>query len=162
MLTLLVKALRDFQRRPLRTFLTVLGITLGVAGLVAINHTGHNLASAQRETYAGARQPDFVVFVSQISPTLVDLVARQENVDQVDTRMVRTTRTSTGTGWFSTRLVGIEDFGEMPLSQLQLIEGSYPQRGQVVYDIGAREVLGIEKLVGGMVILVGVYLARRQ
>ncbi len=144
MITLLVKALRDIQRRPLRTVLTIVGIMLGVAGLVAINHTGHNLADAQRETYAGARQPDITVFVSQISPTLVDLVARQENVQTVDTRMVRTTRTSAGAGWFSTRLIGVEDFQNIRLSEMQLVSGRYPDRGEVAYDFGAQEVLGLE------------------
>jgi putative ABC transport system permease protein len=144
MITLLFKALRDFQRRPLRTFLTIIGITLGVAGLVAINHTGHNLADAQRETYAGARQPDITMFVGQISPQLVDLVSRQENVEVVDTRMVRTTRTSSGTGWFSTRLIGIEDFEAIRLSEPQIVSGRFPGRGEVVYDIGAQEALEIE------------------
>ncbi|MEX2425538.1 MAG: FtsX-like permease family protein [Thermomicrobiaceae bacterium] len=144
MITLLIKALRDVQRRPLRTLLTVIGITLGVAGLVAINHTGHNLADAQRETYAGARQPDFTLFVSQISPTLLNLVARQDNVETVDTRMVRTTRTSAGDSWLTTRLVGVEDFFNIRLSELQLVEGRYPGRAEVVYDIGAQELLGLE------------------
>lgn len=144
MITLLIKALRDVQRRPLRTLLTVVGITLGVAGLVAINHTGHNLADAQRETYASARQPDFTVFVSQIPPTLADLVARQDNVQTVDTRMVRTTRSSAGTGWFSTRLIGVEDFENVQLSETQLVSGSYPGRGEAVYDIGAQEILDLE------------------
>jgi putative ABC transport system permease protein len=143
MTILLIKALRDVQRRPLRTLLTVIGITLGVAGLVAINHTGHNLADAQRETYAGARQPDFTVVVSQISPTLVDLVARQDNVQTVDTRMVRTTRTSAGTGWFSTRLIGVEDFENIRLSEMLLVSGRYPGRGEVVYDVGAQDALDL-------------------
>lgn len=144
MVILLIKALRDVQRRPLRTLLTVIGITLGVAGLVAINHTGHNLASAQRETYASARQPDWTVFVSQIPPRLRDLVARQDNVLDVDTRMVRSTRTSADASWLSTRLVGIEDFEDIQLSELQLVSGRYPQRGDVVYDIGAQDVLDLE------------------
>lgn len=144
MITLLTKALRDIQRRPLRTVLTIVGIMLGVAGLVAINHTGHNLADAQRETYAGARQPDATIFVSQISPTLADLIARQDNVQTVDTRMVRTTRTSAGRGWFSTRLIGVEDFQNIALSEMQIIEGRYPGRGEVVYDFGAQDVLGLD------------------
>jgi putative ABC transport system permease protein len=143
MIILLIKALRDLQRRPLRTVLTVLGITLGVAGLVAINHTGHNLADAQRETYAGARQPDISITVSQIPPTLLNLIARQDNIAAVDTRMVRTTRTSTGEGWFSTRLIGVEDFFDITLSEIQLLEGSFPGRGQVAYDRGAEDVLGV-------------------
>jgi putative ABC transport system permease protein len=144
MITLLVKALRDVQRRPLRTLLTIIGITLGVAGLVAINHTGHNLADAQRETYAGARQPDITLSVSQISPTLADLVARQDNVETVDTRMVRTTRTSAGTGWFSTRLIGVEDFENIRLSEPELVSGRFPGRGEVAYDIGAQDILELE------------------
>jgi putative ABC transport system permease protein len=34
---LFTKSLRDVQRRPLRSLLTVLGVILGVAGVVAIS-----------------------------------------------------------------------------------------------------------------------------
>src|SRR6185312_1054912 len=71
---LLLKNLRDIQRRPLRTVLTVVGVLLGVAGVVAISFTGRNLAAAQRQTYAGTRQPDLTAFVSNLSPTLVGLL----------------------------------------------------------------------------------------
>jgi membrane protease YdiL (CAAX protease family) len=66
MIILLMKALRDVQRRPLRTLLTIIGITLGVAGLVAINHTGHNLADAQRETIA--KILDFTELNDRVTP----------------------------------------------------------------------------------------------
>src|SRR5690606_28517627 len=107
---LLIKALRDIQRRRLRTVLTVLGVFLGVAGIVAISYTGRNLAAAQRETYANTRQPDITAYASQLSPEMVTLLSQRDNVVAIDTQAVQITRTSTGYGWVSTRLIGVDDF----------------------------------------------------
>ena len=41
------KVLRDLLNRPLRSALTILGIVVGVAGLLAIVATGQNLVRAQ-------------------------------------------------------------------------------------------------------------------
>ena len=52
---LLIKTLRDLRHRSLRSFLTLLGIAIGVAGVVAISYTARNLAAAQEAVYAAAR-----------------------------------------------------------------------------------------------------------
>ncbi len=136
---LLIKNLRDLQRRPLRTILTVVGVLLGVAGVVAISFTGRNLAAAQQQTYASTRQPDITGFVSNLSPTLLDLIQRRDNVSVADTRSVQYTRMSTGNGWVSTRLEGVPSFTGARLSTLELVSGRYPERGEVVFDVTAKK-----------------------
>ncbi len=148
---LLKKNLRDLQRRPLRTLLTVIGVMLGVAGVVAISFTGRNLAVAQRQTYANTKQPDVTAFVSNLSPTLVGLIERRDNVSVADTRSVQYTRMSVGSGWVSTRLVGVSSFTGSELSTLELVDGRYPDRGEVVFDITATKLANLR--IGDLVAL---------
>lgn len=148
---LLTKALRDIQRRPLRTILTLLGVLLGVAGVVAISYTGRSLATAQRETYANTRQPDITAFASQLSPTLVDLIARRDNVVAVDTQAVQITRASTGDGWINTRLVGVANFQDMRLDAVQLVSGRFPGPGEVAFDASATKLVRVQ--IGDLVAL---------
>jgi putative ABC transport system permease protein len=148
---LLIKNLRDLQRRPLRTVLTVIGVLLGVAGVVAISFTGRNLAVAQRQTYASTKQPDITAFVSNLSPTLVGLIERRDNVAVADTRSVQFTRMSVGNGWVSTRLVGVPSFTNANLSTLELVSGRYPERGEVVFDITATKLANLH--IGDLVAL---------
>jgi putative ABC transport system permease protein len=147
----LVKNLRDIERRPLRTLLTIAGVLLGVAGVVAISFTGRNLAEAQRQTYAGTRQPDLTAFVSNLSPTLVGLIERRDNVAVADTRSVQYTRASSGGDWVTTQLIGISDFNEEKLSTLELVSGRYPGRGEVVFDVTATKLLDLN--IGDLVAL---------
>jgi putative ABC transport system permease protein len=146
-----LKNLRDIQRRPLRTVLTIAGVLLGVAGVVAISFTGRNLAVAQRQTYAGTRQPDVTGFVSNLSPTLVGLIERRDNVAVADTRAIQITRASVGDDWVSTKLTGVSDFNSMKLSTLKLVSGRYPGRGEVVFDITSTKLLNLK--IGDLVAL---------
>ncbi|MCM8749077.1 ABC transporter permease [Thermomicrobiaceae bacterium CFH 74404] len=145
------KSIRDLTRRPLRTLLTISGIALGVAALVSINATGHKLAEAQRATHASTSQPDITAFVAQASPSLLSVIERRDNVAAVDSRAIQYTRASNGRGWVSTKLIGVEDFHDIELDVPTLIEGRWPERGEVVFDVTARNQLGIQ--VGDIVAL---------
>lgn len=138
---LLIKNLRDIQRRPLRTLLTVAGVLLGVAGVVAISSTGRTLANAERQTYAGTRQPDITARVAGLSPTLLEFIAHRDNVAAVDSRTVQYTRISAGGEWVDTQLTGVQDFSDMPLSSLELVAGHYPGSGEVALDVTARKLV---------------------
>ncbi|MDI3341096.1 MAG: ABC transporter permease [Sphaerobacter sp.] len=140
---LLTKTLRDIERRPLRTLLTVVGVLLGVAGVVAISYTGRTLATAQRETYASTRQPDITAYAAELTPTLVDLIGRRDNVVAVDTQAVQITRASVGQGWINTRLVGVNDFANMRLAEVQLVAGRFPGPGEIAFDISATKLADI-------------------
>lgn len=145
------KSIRDLTRRPLRTLLTASGIIFGVAALVSISATGYNLAEAQRATYASTSQPDITAFVAQASPSLLSVIERRDNVAAVDSRAIQYTRASSGQGWVSTKLIGIEDFHAIRLDVPTLVEGRWPGRGEVVFDVTARKLLSVE--VGDIVAL---------
>ncbi len=143
MRTLVSKVFRDLQRRPLRNILTLLGIILGVAGVVAISSTARSIADAQRLTYSGSQQADLATFANGMSPTTADLIERQPNVVAAETRSVTFTRFDTGSGWENVRLVGLESFDAMQLDLVELTEGRFPQRGEIAFDESTRELTSI-------------------
>lgn len=144
MRTLVSKVIRDLRRRPLRNLLTLFGIILGVAGVVAISSTARSIADAQRLTYAGSQQADLATFANGLSRTTANLIERQPNVVAAETRSVTFTRFDSGTGWANLRLVGMESFDAMRLDLVALVEGRFPQRGEVAFDESARELAPIE------------------
>jgi len=144
MQTLLRKVIRDLRRRPLRNVLTLLGIILGVAGVVAISSTARSVADAQRLTYAGSQQADMATFANGLSATTANLIERQPNVVAAETRSVTFTRFDTGSGWENLRLVGVDSFDAITLDLVELVEGRFPQRGEVAFDESTRELTSIE------------------
>ena len=59
MLIALRKAYRDLTRRRLRSMLTIIGIVIGVAGIVAITSTSKNMVAAQTAALStSAADPD--------------------------------------------------------------------------------------------------------
>src|SRR5688572_3982589 len=127
MRTLVSKVRRDLRLRPLRNLLTLFGIVLGVAGVVAISSTARSIADAQRLTYAGSQQADLATFANGLSATTANLIERQPNVVAAETRSVTFTRFDTGTGWENLRLVGMESFSSMRLDLVELVDGRFPQ-----------------------------------
>src|SRR5215217_6490629 len=91
---LLLKTLRDLRHRTLRSLLTLFGIVIGVAGVVAISYTARNLAVAQEAVYADASQADIGVGVNDLSPTIRNILARLPNVATVEGRVYHFTRIS--------------------------------------------------------------------
>ena len=139
MQTLLRKILRDLTRRKLRNGLTLLGIILGVAGVVAISTTTHAIVDAQRNTYSGSRQADLAAFTGDLPPSSASLIERVDNVQTVDTRSVVLTRFSSGESWENLRLVGLGDFAAMQLDIVELVDGRFPDRDEIAFDESARE-----------------------
>ena len=60
MLIALRKAYRDLTRRRLRSMLTIIGIVIGVAGIVAITSTSKNMVAAQTAAYNNNSQTNFL------------------------------------------------------------------------------------------------------
>ncbi|HET9015041.1 MAG TPA: ABC transporter permease [Thermomicrobiaceae bacterium] len=148
---LLTKNVRDVQRRPLRTVLTMIGVILGVAGVVAISFAGRNLAAAEQDTYASTRQPDITAYVSAAPANILSLLSQRPGIVAVDSRAIQITRATTGSGWVNTRLVGVDDFSNMPLDTVQLVSGHYPGPGEIAFDASARKLTSIR--IGDLVAL---------
>ena len=141
---LLRKLLRDLRQRPLRNVLTLIGVVFGVGGVIAITVTTSALADAQRLTYAGSQQADLATFTSDLSPTTRNLLERRPNVAAADTRPVTFTRFTTGDEWENLRLVGVDSTQPMRLDIVDLVDGSWPRRGEVAFDESTRELTSVQ------------------
>ena len=141
---LLLKALRDLKRRPLRSILTVLGISVGVAGLVAIVSLGQNIVQAQASTYANTSQADLDYWVWNASPGLLRAVEAVSNVERAELRASLYTKWRVGNSWRDLELIGISDFGSVALNQFALVEGRLPRPGEALVEISACDIAPLE------------------
>ena len=144
------KALRDLAHRPLRSFLTILGIGIGVAGLVAIVSLGENVARAQADTYANTSQADLDYWVWNASPGLLRAVEGVPNVERAELRASLYTKWRVGTSWRDLEIIGIPDFNSVNLNQFSILEGRAPRSGEVLIEASARDIAPLE--VGGDIV----------
>ncbi len=143
---LLIKTLRDLRHRRLRSFLTLLGIAIGVAGVVAISYTARNLAVAQAAVYADASQADISVGTGDLSPTIRNVLERLPNVALVEPRVSHATRAApdpSATRWVDLRLIGVNDFGAIRINRVELLEGRFPAVGEIALDGSARGLIDV-------------------
>ncbi len=138
------KALRDLVRRPLRSLLTVLGISIGVAGLVAIVSLGENVVQAQANIYANTSQADLNYWVWNASPGLLRAVETVPNVERAELRASYYTKWRVGNSWRDMELIGIPDFGEVALNQFSILEGRPPGPGEVLIEDTARDIAPLQ------------------
>src|SRR5437867_2032135 len=109
---LLTKTLRDLRHRTLRSLLTLVGIVVGVAGVVAISYTARNLAAAQAAVYADASQADLAVGAQDVSPLVRNVLERLDNVALVEGRVYDITRGSgdrQAARWPDLRLIAVDN-----------------------------------------------------
>ena len=141
---LLTKTLRDLRHRTLRSLLTLVGIVVGVAGVVAISYTARNLAAAQAAVYADASQADLAVGAQDVSPLVRNVLERLDNVALVEGRVYDITRGSgdeRAARWPDLRLIGVADFGDMRVNRVDLVEGRWPGPGEATLDASSRALL---------------------
>lgn len=138
------KALRDLWRRPLRSLLTILGVAIGVAGLVAIVSLGENIVAAQAASYANASQADLDYWVWNASPGLLRALEEVPNVAQAELRASYYTKWRTGDSWRDLELIGIPDLAEVALNRFVVVEGRLPRPGEVLVEVSARDIAPLE------------------
>src|SRR6266480_3807244 len=80
------KAYRDLTRRKLRSFLTIIGIIIGVAGIVAITSTSKNMTAAQAAAYNNNSQQDMRWGLSDAPDNLLEAVDQVPNVATAELR----------------------------------------------------------------------------
>jgi putative ABC transport system permease protein len=134
------KAYRDLTRRRLRSFLTIIGIVIGVGGLVAITSTSKNMAAAQAAAYNNNSQQDMRWWLGGAPQSLVAAVAQVPNVAIGELRATYYTKYYAAGAWRDMLFNGIHDFGQMSVNRVDLIEGRWPGRGEVVLESSARDV----------------------
>src|SRR5687768_17519950 len=137
------KAYRDLTRRRLRSFLTVIGIIIGVAGLVAITSTSKNMTTAQAEAYNNNSQQDMRWGVGYPPISVEAAVEDIPNVDAAELRAIYLTKWNIDGSWRDIRFNGVSDFGNMRVNKIDLVEGRWPKRGEVALDASVREVVPV-------------------
>ncbi len=134
-----LKPLRDLTRRKSRSLLTILGIAVGVASLVAIVSTSRNLARAQAAAYADTTQADLTYWAWDVPAGLQRILADLPNVAAVELRNTYYTRARLGDSWYDIYLIGVEDFADMRVNKFALREGRYPGPNEVLLEISAKD-----------------------
>lgn len=140
MIISLRKAFRDLTRRRLRSFLTVVGIIIGVAGLMSITSTSKNMTAAQASAYNNNSQQDMRWWVG-ISPQNVAAAVQQvPNVAAAELRATYYTKWYANGAWRDILFNGIQDFNSIRVNKVDLVEGRWPGRGEVVLESSVRDV----------------------
>jgi putative ABC transport system permease protein len=136
---LLLKAWRDLMRRPTRTALTMLGVAIGVAGLVAIVSTARNLERAQRAIYASTSQADLTYWVWNAPASLATLLRSDPRVTAAELRATTVTRWRGDGLWRDIELVGIPDLAQVTINQFEIERGHAPTTGEILLDVSAAQ-----------------------
>lgn len=140
MIISLRKAFRDLTRRRLRSFLTIIGIIIGVAGLVAITSTSKNMTAAQVAAYSNNSQQDMRWWVGNAPSGLENGVRQVPNIAEVELRANYFTKWYATGAWRDIQFIGIRDFDNMRVNKVDLVEGRWPGRGEIVLESSVREV----------------------
>lgn len=141
---LLRKAWRDLRVRPARSLLTLVGIVIGVAGVVAVVLAGRTLSAAQRRAYQNQSQADIAVWVWNADERVVRALLTLPGVAAAERRAVAYTKWRSDGQWQELELQGIADFEDIRVNQLELLAGHYPERGEIALETSARDLAPVE------------------
>ncbi|MGB9723069.1 MAG: ABC transporter permease [Chloroflexia bacterium] len=133
------KAWRDLRVRPARSLLTLVGILIGVAGVVAVVMAGRTLAWAQRQAYQHHSQADITVWVWNANESDVRALEALPGVAAAERRAVAYTQWRAGDRWLDIQLEGLERFEDVRVNQMTLLEGRFPGRGEIALEGSARD-----------------------
>lgn len=133
------KVLRDLLNRPLRSALTILGIVVGVAGLLAIVATGQNLVRAQAAAFAAGSRADLTVFTWNADRGLARTVEALPNVATAELRSTLATKWQVGRDWQDVYLIGVNDFSAIDVNRIEAAEGDFPAADEIMPEIAVRD-----------------------
>jgi putative ABC transport system permease protein len=144
MLALFRKAFRDVTKRRLRSLLTLSGIIVGVAGIVAIESTGQNLTRAQSAAFADASQADISYWVWDAPPFTERAVEGLANVSAAELRVDFYTRCH----WVPESSIeaqtardvsfhGVDNLAAAAIDRVYLTAGRWPGEGEFVAEQSA-------------------------
>ncbi len=151
MSTTLRLVLRDLLRRPVRSLLTILGIVVGVAGLVAIAATGQNLVRAQTAAYAAGSRADLTLFTWNADRGVARAVEGLPNVAHAELRSTLSAKWQLGRDWQDVYLIGINDFGAIDVNRVEAATGDFPSGDEIMPEAAVQ---GFARVAVGQPVLV--------
>ena len=128
------KVLADLWENKLRTLLVVASIAVGVFAVGTIITTYVVLSTDVGSTFAARNPANIDIHASPFSKNFVRSIERQPGVREAEGRYIIAVRSSIDGGtWKNIKLVGVEDFNQMNINLLKVIEGkSVPGRRELV------------------------------
>lgn len=130
------KSLADVTRRKGRTILVVLGITIGVLGLTAINVAAGTLGAAFQFSASQTARSNIAIDVKGVAPALAPELAAIPNVKAVQLWSFYQTRwrVSASPGHVNMGVYGAADLAHLRINPFQLTSGHYPGIGEIVME----------------------------
>jgi putative ABC transport system permease protein len=142
------KAFNDIRRRRVRSILTIIGIFIGVAGIVAIVASARNLEEAQRYNYANSSQDDMHWWVWNNTVNTEYAINQLPNIAEVQRRANYFTkfRLDNSNSWNDVTFYGFEDYSDMRVNRVDFVEGRPPRNGEVAFEFSTKDLLPALKL----------------
>lgn len=139
------KVYRDLITRRVRSALTLLGVVVGVAGLVAIITTAQGFARAQRDAFESGSRADLSIFLNNAPESLIRVIERIPGVLAADLRLNQYARgrLTDGGPWQDIHYLGIRDFQSQVTDRLELVEGRWPLEGEALIEPAAASRYGL-------------------
>src|SRR3569623_2119796 len=107
------KAFNDIRRRRIRSVLTIAGIFIGEAGIVAIVATSRNLEEAQRYNFNNSSQDDMRWWVWNNSVNTEYAIGQLPNIAEVQRRANYFTIFRLSSEWYDVTFYGLEDYSDV-------------------------------------------------
>lgn len=145
MLGLLRKAWRDLVGRRVRSALTLLGVIVGVAGLVAIVSTARGFARAQAVAFDQSSQADITMWVWDAPAGLARMLSARPDVAAAELRLDHYLSGRLGDHPTNLHLVGLDNFKTQQVNRIILVAGEWPGPAEALIepDGAARAGVGI-------------------
>lgn len=143
MFALFRKAYRDVTQRRVRSFLTIVAIAIGVAGIVAIVSTAQNLARAQASAYRNASQADITFWVWDAPPKTALALKEIPNVAAAELRNNHFTKCKWNGEYRDVYVWGIENFANQRINQIHLLDPA-PKPGEFLAEASVRELMPVQ------------------
>ncbi len=125
--------------RRIRTALTVVGILVGVAGLVAIITSAQGFARAQQQAFTTGQRADLAIYLYDAPLSFLRAVERIPGVRVAELRFNQFGRGRLGENedLREIRFIGLRDVAGTPIEAPLLVAGEYPERDEVLVESAA-------------------------
>jgi putative ABC transport system permease protein len=128
------KAIADVLRRPARSLLVILGITIGVFGLTAINIANDTVFSALSYTASVANVSNATFDTAGVDSSIVPTIAALPGVTGAQVATQYATRWQVATGHVNIAITAYQDNQHIALDAFQVTTGSQAGPGEIVMD----------------------------
>jgi putative ABC transport system permease protein len=138
------KVLKDITRRKLRSFLTVLGIAIGIMSLSTVNLASNQILTAYHFATDTSVQPDIEFLTTPVSPDFTHYLTSNPEVRTVQAERSFVTHWQNGAGApLTIAIQGLQDLQHRQINKFELVQGKYPAPGQILLEYSDRSLTGV-------------------